>query len=395
MWMNLRAFRLAALLPLVALAFLAAPARGQETPAPPAPAGTWYFAVSGDSRDCGDLVMPKIARDIEAHRAATPVAFYWHLGDFRRLYGPDCDMIKRLPAYAGWDCKARPEEQLGGTVMSQYLEAAWDDFLRHQIAPFGETPVFLGIGNHELAAGRTRDDFRRKFQPWLTSGPIHLQRVRESAAKRFYTTEGETYYHWVQGGVDFIDLDNADGASFSAAQLEWLQTVLANDAADPAVKTIVAGMHEALPYSKQRGHAMDASCQGLCSGNRAYELLFRAHALDGKQVYVFGSHSHLFVERAFDQPERAGQELPGWIVGTAGAEQYRQEADPIQYGYALVAVHADGTLGVSFREVGRDSPPLDKGVGADALTEFCFTQNKRPAGNSEYKGKCACGQALP
>src|SRR6185437_15328862 len=23
---------------------------------------TWYFAVSGDSRDCGDLIMPKIAQ---------------------------------------------------------------------------------------------------------------------------------------------------------------------------------------------------------------------------------------------------------------------------------------------------------------------------------------------
>lgn len=367
------------------------PARGQDA----APAGTWYFALSGDSRDCGDLIMPKIARDIEDHRTATPAAFYWHLGDFRRLYGPDCDIVKRT--HPDWDCKGRPEGELGEDEMSRYLDGAWDDFIERQVAPFDATPVFLGIGNHELASGKTRDEFRRKFQRWLTAGAIHLQRVKEGAMKpSFYTTEGETYYHFVKSGVDFIYLDNADGASFSAAQLLWLGRVLANDAADPTVKTIVAGMHEALPYSKQRGHAMDASCQGLCSGGQAYDLLYRAQSLGGKKVYVFASHSHLFLEDAFGgQPEHAGQVLPGWIVGTAGAEQYRQESDPIHYGYVLVTVHPDGTLDVAFREVTRDSPPLATGPGSGPLTDFCFTQNKRPSGDSSFKGSCACGQAQP
>jgi hypothetical protein len=288
---------------------------------------------------------------------------------------------------------------LGTNEMNRYLDEAWDDFIARQADPFGATPVFLGIGNHELAAGRTRDEFRRKFQKWLTAGPIHLQRIQESQ-KRFYSTEGDTYYHFVKNGVDFIYLDNADAASFSADQLIWLATVLANDAADPSIKTIVAGMHEALPYSKQRGHAMDASCQGLCSGEQAYDLLYRAQNFAGppearKHVYVFASHSHLFVEDAFNQPEHAGQVLPGWIVGTAGAEQYRQETEGIQYGYALVAVHSDGTLDVSFREVTRESPPQATGPGAGPLMDFCFNQNKRPAGNSEFKGSCACGQAQP
>src|SRR5262245_13886270 len=82
------------LIPLIAAAV---PARAQD----PAPAGPWYFAFSGDSRDCGDLIMPKIARDIEDHRATTPVELYWHLGDFRRLYGPDCDIVKRT--HPDWD----------------------------------------------------------------------------------------------------------------------------------------------------------------------------------------------------------------------------------------------------------------------------------------------------
>ncbi|HYU35322.1 MAG TPA: hypothetical protein VEW48_24475 [Thermoanaerobaculia bacterium] len=381
-----------ALLLVLALPFAAGPARGQEPP----PAGTWYFAVSGDSRDCGDLIMPKIARDIESRRATTPAAFYWHLGDFRRMFGPDCDMVKR--DHPDWDCATRPEDGLGMNDMSRYLNDAWEDFLDRQIDPFGKTPVFLGIGNHELGAGRTRDDFRRTFQKWLTSAPIHLQRIRESALKPpFYTTEGDTYYHFVQNGVDFISLDNADSASFSAAQLGWLQTVLDNDAKDPSIKTIVAGMHEALPYSKQRGHAMDASCQGLCSGERAYDLLFRAQAMGGKHVYVLASHSHLFVTDLFDgQPEHTGQVLPGWVVGTAGAQQYlQQEGDPIRYGWALVAVHPDGTLDVTFQEVKRTSPPVPTYKGAGPLTDFCFTQNRTVPGNSVFTGTCACGQTRP
>jgi len=40
---------------------------------------TWNFVVAGDSRNCGDLVMPAIARQAKADGAE----FYWHLGDFR------------------------------------------------------------------------------------------------------------------------------------------------------------------------------------------------------------------------------------------------------------------------------------------------------------------------
>src|ERR1700758_3143085 len=42
--------------------------------------GTWNFAVSGDSRNCGDVVMPAIAAGAWKNNAS----FYWHLGDFRK-----------------------------------------------------------------------------------------------------------------------------------------------------------------------------------------------------------------------------------------------------------------------------------------------------------------------
>ncbi|MBV8202412.1 MAG: metallophosphoesterase [Acidobacteria bacterium] len=362
------------------LLLCAAPPAGRAAAAP-APAA-WYFAVSGDSRDCGDLIMPKIAAAIARNRAAAPIDFYWHLGDFRRMYDVDCDIAKR--AQPDYDCAKRPVGTLGSTAMNAYLESAWQDFVERQIAPFGATPVFLGIGNHELGAGRTRDDFRRTFQKWLTQEPIHSQRTRE-ATHHFYSNEGDTYYHFILKGIDFIYLDNAD-STFSPDQLAWLARVLDQDGADPAVKTFVAAMHEALPYSSSRGHAMDASCAGLCSGAQAYGLLVRAQALYGKRVYVFASHAHLLDTNIFDQPEHRGQVLPGWLIGTAGAEQYRPA---IEYGYLEVAVHADGSIEPSFKPVTRDTPPTSP--AGDPLAEYCFTGNQVTSGDSVYRGSCACG----
>src|SRR5581483_12059587 len=94
---------------------------------------TWYFAVSGDSRNCGDVVMPAIAADALKHT----VDFYWHLGDLRAIYGPDQDFVQERSR------EGKP------TDLAEYENDAWDDFITNQIKPWGETPVFLGIGNHE------------------------------------------------------------------------------------------------------------------------------------------------------------------------------------------------------------------------------------------------------
>ena len=40
--------------------------------------------------------------------------------------------------------------------ISKYFADAWPDFIQHQLVPFGDLPVFLGIGNHELVAPMTR-----------------------------------------------------------------------------------------------------------------------------------------------------------------------------------------------------------------------------------------------
>jgi hypothetical protein len=50
---------------------------------------TWTFAVSGDSCNRGDIIMPAIATRVRQDGAS----FYWHLGDFRAFYDFDQDML--------------------------------------------------------------------------------------------------------------------------------------------------------------------------------------------------------------------------------------------------------------------------------------------------------------
>jgi hypothetical protein len=74
------------------LTLVPAPKVGSE----PVPTGTpdngeWHFVVSGESRNCGDLIMPAIAKG--SFRDQAP--FYWHLGDFRAIYEYDEDILAR------------------------------------------------------------------------------------------------------------------------------------------------------------------------------------------------------------------------------------------------------------------------------------------------------------
>jgi hypothetical protein len=102
--------------------------------------GTWSFAVSGDSRNCGDVVMPAMAAGVISSGAN----FYWHLGDYRAIYNFDEDM------------QHQPEHLAKPLDIYDYEQTAWDDFIRNQLAPFGDVPVFLGIGNHDSTPPKTR-----------------------------------------------------------------------------------------------------------------------------------------------------------------------------------------------------------------------------------------------
>lgn len=367
---------------------------GLMTPQP-SQSGSWYFTVAGDSRDCGGLIMPKIAKSIENSRATTPSSFYWHLGDLRYMTSPDCDMI--IPETG--DCKKFPPSW-GRFPYDYYLTHAWDDFIQRQIEPFGDSTFFVGIGNHELYANRTRNEFLRTFQKWLTQ-PIIVNQLISDARKGIYPIDPpKTYFHFVMNGVDFIYLDNAQ-TGFDGPQIVWFSQVLAADVADASIKTIVVGMHEALPNSTSSSHAMDETCDGVCSGQRVYDLLYQATIGGKKNVYVLASHAHNFQQDIFQTPEHNGQVLPGWIIGTAGASQYLNDKlitddkfkdcwkTKICYGYLLVEVRQDGTINPQYQLVTQDSEPK----GDPALSTYCFNSNGSPFRGKTPKLTCACGEA--
>jgi hypothetical protein len=334
----------------------------------PAPADpTWHFAVSGDSRNCGDVVMPSIAAGARADHAA----FYWHLGDLRVIHDFDEDFRVLHPRAS----------------IAEYLGTAWLDFQHSQIEPFGDMPFFIGIGNHETIAPKTREEFVVTFADWLNAPAIRDQRLKDDA----HDHNIRTYYHWVWDGVDFVSLDNATVDQFDAAQLNWLDRVLLNDQHNDKIRALVVGMHEALPESLARGHSMSDSPTAEMAGLRVYERLLEARKT--KPVYVLASHSHFVMENIFETPywHEHGGVLPGWIIGTGGAVRYPLPPGAAQaklarshvYGYLLATVSPAGAkaqdpIHFEFQEV------TEAGVPADVAQRFgpeflhqCYQQNAR------------------
>ncbi len=114
---------LLALVPLIALRAIAQ----TEPPAPPLPEGSWRFIVSGDSRNCGDIVVPAIA----AQSSLFMPSFYWHLGDLRAIYKIDEDIaFNHVSEGFRMSCET-------------YQRIAWQDFVTNQISAFGNLPVYV------------------------------------------------------------------------------------------------------------------------------------------------------------------------------------------------------------------------------------------------------------
>jgi hypothetical protein len=343
---------------LLALVLYPAPDQAQT------PDATWSFAVSGDSRNCGDFVMPAIASKVKAEKDV----FYWHLGDFRYIAQPDQDLLAMLPA---------------GTHLSSadYQQRAWDDFLTHQMASFGTIPVFLGRGNHENIAPMTRDGYVAKFSTFLSRPEIAAQQKADGAD----AAPVGPWYHWTQNGVDFITLDNASRDEFSDAQLHWLRAVLDHDL-DPqsGIRTIVVGMHEALPHSTISSHAMDDWDLGIHSGELAYTWFYDAQAA-GKHVYLVASHAHFYSPNIFNTAywkQRTKTVVPGLIIGSAGAHRYvlppnaDKASKTMIYGYMQGNVHSDGSIDFALHKINEADMVQSKWANApaDAIHE-CFVHN--------------------
>ena len=334
--------------------------------------GTWKFAVSGDSRNCGNIVMPAIASGVLASRSE----FYWHLGDFRAIYTFDEDMVP--PAKLGL-----PTTPL---TISAYLTAAWPEFIARQLAPFGTLPVMLTPGNHETSPPATIAQYLQQFADWLGTPMLRAQRLEDNPQDHML----RAYYHWMNRNIDFIALHNAGTDQFDAAQLAWFQSLVARDEKSTSVQTLVVGMHAALPGSLGDSHSMSNWAQGNVSGRAVYEALWHAQSVAHKKVYVLASHSHYFMEDVYRTETWKGKVLPGWIVGTAGAVRYRLPAGTVPgpramtdvYGYMVGTAAADGSITFAFQQLKlADLMKANQGRYPDSLVQWCFEQNKQLTGN--------------
>ncbi|HYA24566.1 MAG TPA: hypothetical protein VEF05_10425 [Terriglobales bacterium] len=341
--------------------------------------------------------MPAIAQGAARDEAK----FYWHLGDLRAIYDFDEDIQK------DYKLKGKP------LTISEYEKKAWDDFRQNQTVPFGGIPFFLGIGNHEtIAPMKTRCEFAKTFQDFLQNPELKNsqpsvpknappQKAGPSGDKSTQSTTADgcpeacddvnptPYFHWVKDGIDFIYLDNATKCQFTQKQLDWFDTLMKNDAALASVRTVVVGMHKALPYSISQSHSMNESPRGEESGRQVYQDLLKLQNEAHKKVYVLASHSHYYMEDIFNTQywRSNGGVLAGWIVGTAGAHRYplpepnsARVAKTNVYGYLLGTVNsngqAPGAIQFEFREIKEQNVPQAIVHGfTQEFVHWCFVNN--------------------
>ncbi len=345
------------------LLIVSAAASGQDSGS-----AAWTFAVSGDSRNCGDVVMPAIAAAVLHNHAE----FYWHLGDFRAIYSFDEDLV------------APPSLHVASKPLSigDYERTAWPDFIARQLGPFGNLPIYLTLGNHETVFPMTRERYLVQFADWLEAPTLRAQRLADNTQDHAL----RTYYHWVKGNIDFIALDNATDDQFDSEQLKWFRGVVERDEASSQIRTIVVGMHAALPGSFGSSHSMSDWAQGEKSGREVYNALWHAQDTAHKRVYVLASHSHFYMEDVFRTDAWKGKVLPGWIVGTAGAVRSplppgvnsSRKALANVYGYLTGTAAADGSIAFFFHQLNvEDLLHAAQGKVEPAVVHWCYDENKR------------------
>jgi hypothetical protein len=153
-------------------------------------------------------------------------------------------------------------------------------------------------------------------------------------------------------------------------------------------------MHKALPESISINHSMNESPAGTESGRQVYEMLLKLQDDAHKLIYVLASHSHYFMDGTFNTPywKAHGGVLPGWIIGTAGAQRYplppaagdAKEAKTNLYGYLLASVNPSGdppgTIKFKFEEIKEGEIPNDVVQRfTQATVHECFIGNRRIA----------------
>jgi calcineurin-like phosphoesterase family protein len=327
----------------------------------------WRFFAAGDSRNCGDVVMPAIAESAKRNQAE----FFWHLGDLRAISAVDEDI------------QHQPEHLAKPLSITEYEAAAWPDFIDSQIAPFGSIPFYVGIGNHETTATlKTREGFLTQFADWLDTPALRAQRLQDDPKDHRL----KAYFHWIHRGVAFYSLDNATLDQIATTQIGWFEGTLAKDLTNPAITTIVAGMHKPLPESLSGERGMQESATGTESGRRIYADLLRAQNEARKRVYVLAGHAHYFMDGIFNSEywKQHGGVLPGWIAGTSGAVRYElpdhaadaRRATTNVYGVLIGTVLPGGEIRFTFQEVKEaEIPDVVLARYGREFVHWCFEQN--------------------
>ena len=208
----------------------ARPGRGK---ADASPASSWKFVVGGDSRNCGDVIMPVVAAGANSAGASfllAPRGLPGALHDF------DEDLPRRSarsPARSRW--RSSTTSAARGTTSS-----------RASSLPFGSIPVYPAIGKprarrSQVAPGKFLSAVRGLVQ--CPADP-RAQRLKDNPKG----PPAEVVHHWIQNGVDFI----------SARQR--LQRPAFDDGSSPGSRGSSAARPPTLPSLRdRRGDARGAS----------------------------------------------------------------------------------------------------------------------------------------
>jgi hypothetical protein len=131
--------------------------------------------------------------------------------------------------------------------------------------------------------------------------------------------------------------------------------------------------------------------RGTQSGRQVYQWLVDFHSSTKKPVYVLASHSHYYMEGIFNSAaiKQRGEVLPGWIIGTAGAERYGLPPDysgakaalTHVYGYLLATVTTakDNPITFEFKQLAEQDVPANVlATYTPAFVHDCWVNNPEP-----------------
>ena len=132
------------------------------------------------------------------------------------------------------------------------------------------------------------------------------------------------------------------------------------------------------------------------TATKVYQDLLDLQTKAHKTVYILASHSHFYMEDTFNTQywRTNGGVLPGWIVGTAGAERYAlpepnsaKVAKTNVYGYLLGTVNPanqpPGTVTFEFKQFAeKDIPAATMHGYGEEFVHWCFENNSKAKDNT-------------